>query len=70
MQDKESSVTNKPSPKTKKGNIKKKKLTIVDRKINFIDLFAGTGAFSLALHKSNKFNCVFANDMMECSEKI
>jgi len=36
----------------------------------FIDLFAGTGAFTLALEKSNKFNCVFANDVMECSKKI
>lgn len=36
----------------------------------FIDLFAGTGAFSLALEKNNQFKCVFANDMMECSQQI
>jgi len=39
-------------------------------KLKFIDLFAGTGAFSLALEKNNKFKCVFSNDMMECSKKI
>ena len=41
--------------------------------LKFIDLFAGTGAFSLVL-KNNKnninFDCVFANDMMDCSKKI
>jgi len=35
----------------------------------FIDLFAGTGAFSHVL-ESNNFDCVFANDMMESSKKI
>jgi site-specific DNA-cytosine methylase len=39
-------------------------------KIKFIDLFAGTGAFSLALEENDKFECVFANDIMECSEKM
>jgi len=39
-------------------------------KLTFIDLFAGTGAFSLALEKNGKFNCVFANDMIESSKKI
>jgi len=39
------------------------------KKINFIDLFAGTGAFSLVLKKYNKLNCVFTNDMIECSKK-
>lgn len=39
-------------------------------KIKFIDLFAGTGAFSLALEKSKHFECVFANDMIESSKKI
>ena len=45
-------------------NIKK------SNKYTFIDLFAGTGAFTLALEKSNKLKCVFTNDMMECSKKI
>ena len=40
------------------------------KQLNFIDLFAGTGAFSLALEKNNKFKCVFSNDMMECSKKM
>lgn len=44
--------------------------SIVDSKLTFIDLFAGTGAFSLALEKNNKFKCVFANDIEECSKKI
>ena len=38
--------------------------------LKFIDLFAGTGAFTLALEKNNKFKCVFTNDMIKCSEKI
>ena len=36
----------------------------------FIDLFAGTGAFTLALEKNNKFKCVFTNDMILSSKKI
>ena len=39
-------------------------------KVKFIDLFAGTGAFSLALESSNKYECVFSNDMLESSKKI
>lgn len=39
-------------------------------KIPFIDLFAGTGAFSLVLEATNKFKCVFSNDMVESSEHI
>ena len=38
--------------------------------IKFIDLFAGTGAFSLVLGKNNKFKCVFSNDMMKSSKQI
>lgn len=34
-----------------------------------IDLFAGTGAFSYVFEKNNH-ECVFANDMMDISEKI
>ena len=58
------------SKEVKKFKIKKKKLKIIDNKFKFIDLFAGTGAFTLALEKSNKFKCVFTNDMMECSKKM
>ena len=43
---------------------------VIDKNINFIDLFAGTGAFTLALEKNNNFKCVFTNDMMESSKKI
>lgn len=39
-------------------------------KLKLIDLCAGTGAFSLALEQTQKFECVFANDIMECSKKI
>ena len=44
--------------------------TINDKfcKLNMIDLFAGTGAFSLTFEK--KVNIVFANDMMTYSKKI
>lgn len=38
--------------------------------IRFIDLFAGTGAFTLALEKNSKFKCVFTNDMMSSSKDI
>lgn len=36
----------------------------------FVDLFSGTGAFSHVLQKTNRFKCVFSNDMMKCSETI
>lgn len=46
-------------------------VVLVDNEnIKFIDLFAGTGAFSLALEKNDKFKCVFTNDMMKCSKQI
>jgi len=48
----------------------KKNPKLLDNKLKFIDLFAGTGAFTLALEKSNKFKCVFSNDIMESSKKI
>lgn len=39
-------------------------------KFTLIDLFSGTGAFSYAFHKTNKVYTIFANDMLESSEKI
>ncbi len=62
-------LTNSNKPNKVKKN-KKKKLILVDDKLKFIDLFAGTGAFTLALEGSNKFKCVFTNDMIESSKKI
>ena len=37
---------------------------------SFIDLCAGTGAFSIALESTGKYKCVYANDMMDSSQKI
>jgi len=56
--------------KPKKIKIKKNNEKNFDNKLKFIDLFAGTGAFTLALEKNRKFKCVFTNDIMECSKKI
>ena len=38
--------------------------------LRMIDLFAGTGAFTLAFHETNAVNIVFGNDMVEHSKKI
>jgi len=38
--------------------------------IEFIDLFSGTGAFSLAFEENQNFHCVFANDMIPISKTI
>jgi len=43
---------------------------INENPIRFIDLFAGTGAFTLAFEKNSKFKCVFTNDMMSSSKAI
>jgi DNA (cytosine-5)-methyltransferase 1 len=37
-------------------------------KLKMIDLFAGTGAFTLAFEQTNLVQCVFANDMVESSK--
>ncbi len=39
------------------------------KNIKFIDLFAGTGAFTFALQNAN-FDCVFTNDMVKPSQDI
>ena len=41
-----------------------------DVRYRMIDLFAGTGAFSLAFQLTNKVNVVFSNDMVEHSKFI
>lgn len=37
---------------------------------NMIDLFAGTGAFTLAFEKTGCIKCIFSNDMVDWSKKI
>jgi DNA (cytosine-5)-methyltransferase 1 len=39
-------------------------------KLKMVDLFAGTGAFSLAFKNENEIQVVFTNDMVEHSKKI
>ena len=39
-------------------------------KKRFIDLFAGTGAFTHALENTGKYECVFANDFDKSSKEI
>lgn len=39
-------------------------------KLRTVDLFAGTGAFTLAFEGTGKAQCVFANDMVEWSKTI
>jgi DNA (cytosine-5)-methyltransferase 1 len=41
-----------------------------NEKLKMIDLFAGTGAFTLAFEKTGSVECVFANDMVETSKII
>lgn len=43
---------------------------IVSKKLKMIDLFAGTGAFTLAFQETNEVETVFANDMVEHSKMI
>lgn len=43
---------------------------LVSEKLNMIDLFAGTGAFTLAFQDTKCVNVVFANDMVEHSKII
>lgn len=38
--------------------------------LKVVDLFAGTGAFTLAFQETGKAKCVFANDMVESSKTI
>ena len=44
--------------------------TNTQNKINMVDLFAGTGAFTLAFQETNFVDIVFANDMVDHSKKI
>jgi DNA (cytosine-5)-methyltransferase 1 len=38
--------------------------------LKLVDLFSGTGAFTYVFDNTNKFETVFANDMLDSSEKI
>jgi len=40
------------------------------QQLRFIDLCAGTGAFTYSFKRNAKFKCVFSNDIDESSEKI
>ena len=42
----------------------------VKKELRFVDLFAGTGAFTLALEGTGRFKCVMANDMVKSSQKM
>ena len=50
---------------TKNENVETK-----TNELRMVDLFAGTGAFSLAFEQTNQANIVFSNDMMDHSKKI
>lgn len=71
--------------KNKQNNIETNSNKIINDKINnfeineiehektnysLVDLFCGTGAFSYAFHLTNKVNTIFANDILDSSEKI
>ena len=45
-------------------------INVLSNKLKMVDLFAGTGAFSLAFESTNNVDIVFANDMVEPSKKI
>ena len=48
----------------------KVEIPIDENKLKMVDLFAGTGAFSLAFKNENEVQVVFTNDMVEHSKKI
>lgn len=42
----------------------------MEKKFTLVDLFTGTGAFSLAFHKTGQVQTIFANDFLESSKVI
>lgn len=42
----------------------------IDSHYTLVDLFCGTGAFSYSFHQTKKVRTIFANDMLDSSEKI
>jgi DNA (cytosine-5)-methyltransferase 1 len=45
-------------------------VNLISDKLKMIDLFAGTGAFTLAFQETNLVDIVFGNDMVDHSKKI
>jgi len=45
-------------------------IAVIPDKLKMIDLFAGTGAFTLAFQETNRVQAVFGNDMVEHSKTI
>ena len=45
-------------------------MTSKNNKIKFIDLFCGTGGFSIGLEQNPKFECIWANDFIKQSQEI
>lgn len=45
-------------------------MTKIKKKLKVVDLFAGTGGFSLGLHQTGSFKTIFANDFDQNSKEI
>lgn len=58
-----------PSVPVKNTAVEQENVPKVD-KLKMIDLFAGTGAFSLAFQETNHVDVVYSNDMVEHSKRI
>lgn len=65
-----SNITSSNTSNTNESHPNNDKLNIHTSRLKMADLFAGTGAFSLAFQDSNKTDIVFANDMLEYSKTI
>lgn len=64
-------ITKTTSSNASSFTIKKRRLVIRDPKpLKMVDLFAGTGAFTYALEKTGRVECVFSNDMVDSSKQI
>lgn len=73
QQDSNDATNNVKTPVKLKINRRRRKLKLRSKspqQIKFIDLFAGTGAFTFAFEKNKRFQCIFANDMVKHSQAI
>ena len=43
---------------------------MIQRDLTMVDLFAGTGGFSVAFHATGRFKTIYANDCEPCSKII